>query len=158
MSLAAALAIYIPLLFIIAVVGTAPGQSITSLSAEYTDTVIAMAAQNYMGPVGFWLVIVAAILSMVSALYANLFAASRVARAMALDRTLPKPIGDISARRGTPTMAVLATAIPVVVILLIIPDVPTAGAVASLIFLISFTLAHLTCFLAQLHDFKKNTH
>lgn len=149
LSLTTALAIYIPLLFIIATVGILPGQSITSLSAEHTDTVIAVAARNYIGPLGYWLVIVAAILSMASALRANLFAASRVAFAMARDRTLPTMMGNINERLRTPIRAIWLSTIPVVVILFIIPDLPTAGAVSSLIFLISFALAHLTCFLAR---------
>ncbi len=40
--------------------------------------------------------IVAAVLSMFSALQANLFAASRIARAMARDRTLPSPLSVLS--------------------------------------------------------------
>ena len=41
-----------------------------------------------MGAAGYWLVLVAGLLSMLSALQANLFAASRVAQAMSRDRTL----------------------------------------------------------------------
>ena len=63
---------------------------------------MAVAARHYLGPFGYWLVIVAAVLSMFSALQANLFAASRIARAMARDRTLPSRLALLSARRGTP--------------------------------------------------------
>ena len=51
---------------------------------------VALAAGNFLGPIGFWLIIVAAVLSMLSALNANLLAASRVSLTMARDRSLPE--------------------------------------------------------------------
>lgn len=149
LSLGIALVIYLPLLFIIATVGVESGQSIAALSAEHTETLIAVAVQNYLGPIGFWFVIVAAILSMLSALHANLFAASRVALTMARDRTLPNLLGGINKHHGTPTTAIMATTFTIIMILLIIPNVAAAGAAASLIFLISFALVHLTSILAH---------
>ena len=53
------------------------------MSAAHPETVVALAVQNYLGTTGFWLVMVAALLSMLSALHANLLAASRMARTMA---------------------------------------------------------------------------
>jgi len=85
---------------------------------------------------------VAAVLSMFSALQANLFAASRIALAMARDRTLPIPLSFVSKKRGTPVVAVLITALIVCAILLVLPDVASAGAASSLIFLVTFALAH----------------
>jgi basic amino acid/polyamine antiporter, APA family len=149
LSLAAALAIYLPLLFVLATVGVPPGQSITAASAAEPDTIVATAARNFLGAFGFWLVIVAAILSMLSALQANLLAASRVALSMARDRTLPPLLGRIDERRGTPVTAIVASAVPVAIILLLVPDVAAAGAAASLIFLITFALAHWMSLLAR---------
>ena len=63
LSLGIALSIYLPLLFIIATVGVKAGDSITSMSAKDPATVVAVAARNYLGAFGFWLVILAAILS-----------------------------------------------------------------------------------------------
>jgi amino acid transporter len=142
LSLLAALAVYLPFLFVIATVGVKSGQSIAGVSADSPGTVVAVAVENFMGPVGFWLVILAAILSMLSALYANLFAASRIALAMARDRTLPSQLGRIHRARRTPTTAVLASFGAVVLILLLISDVAAAGAAASLIFLVSFALTN----------------
>ena len=141
LSLGAAVAIYLPLLFVISTVGVGPGGSITELSAIDPATVVASAARTYMGPFGFWLVIVAAVLSMLSALQANLLAASRVALAMAQDRTLPHVLGDLHRARGTPAIAILVTSLVVVAILVLVPSVAVAGAVSSLIFLVSFALA-----------------
>jgi amino acid transporter len=149
LSLAIALAIYLPLLLVIATVGVAPGQAVTALGAGQPEAVVAIAARNYLGGFGYWLVIVAGVLSMLSALRANLLAASRVALAMARDRTLPHWMALLSTRRRTPAAAVLSTAVLVVLVLLAIPDVAAGGAAASLVFLITFALAHRVSILAR---------
>ena len=149
LSLAAALAIYLPFLFVIATVGVAAGGSIVEASAADPATVVALAARTYLGAFGFWLVIVAALLAMVSALHANLFAASRVALSMARDRSLPHVLGDLDRQKGTPAAAILATALVVVLVILLVPNVAVAGAVSSLIFLLSFALAHAINILAR---------
>lgn len=149
LSLAIALGIYLPLLFVVSTVGVPAGETILDLSARNPETVIAVAARNFLGPAGFWLVVVAAILSMLSALHANLFAASRVALAMSRDRTLPHFLSPLDPDRGTPVPAIVATTLFVVVVLLAVPDVASAGAAASLIFLVSFALVHLTTILAR---------
>lgn len=149
LSLGAALGIYLPLLFVISTVGVEPGASISALSADKPEIVMALAAEQYLGSVGMWLVLVAAVLSMLSALQANLLAASRVALSMAQDRTLPALVGEIHPKRRTPITAVLLSALTMVVVQLVVPDVASAGAAASLIFLISFALTHWTSILAR---------
>lgn len=149
LSLAVAMGIYLPLLFVVSTVGVHPGQSIQEMSVRDPETVIAAAAFNFLGPAGFWLVVIAAILSMLSALHANLFAASRVALTMARDRTLPHFLARINPRLGTPIPAIWLTALFVIIVVLTIPNVAAAGAAASLIFLISFALVHVTAILAR---------
>jgi len=146
-SLGIALAIYLPLLFIVSTVGMEPGRSVLEVSRAEPEAIIAIAARNYLGSFGYWLVMIAGVLSMLSALSANLFAASRVAHAMAMDRTLPLLLEGISDRHSTPVWAVLATSGIVCAILLVISDVAVAGAASSLIFLINFTLSHVICML-----------
>jgi len=141
LSLAIALVIYLPLLFIVATVGVQPDQSITALSAEHPDTIIAIAAQNYLGQFGYWLVLIAAVLSMLSALQANIFAASRVSLAMSRDRTLPQLLSFLHSRRHTPIAALIFTTLIVIAILLVIPNLAAAGAASSLIFLITFVFS-----------------
>ena len=142
LSLGIAIAIYLPLLFVIATVGTPIGQPIQGAAAADPEGIVAIAAHQFLGQVGYWLVIVAAVLSMFSALQANLFAASRIALAMARDRTLPSRLARLSRSRQTPATAVVVTACLVAGILVILPDVSAAGAASSLIFLITFGLAH----------------
>ncbi|WP_428262840.1 APC family permease [Haliangium sp.] len=149
LSLGLALVVYLPLLFVVATTGVGPGESIRDLARDQPETVVALAAGRFMGPAGYWLVIVAAVLSTLSALHANLLAASRVAQSMARDHTLPAVLGDAHPTRGTPIMAVYATTLTLVAIIFMVPDLAGAGAAASLIFLLSFTLAHITAYLAR---------
>jgi basic amino acid/polyamine antiporter, APA family len=150
LSLGCAMAIYLPLLLLVAIIGVEPGESIGSMSTRSPETVMASAAENFMGATGLWLVIIAAILSTLSALQANLLAASRVALTMARDRTLPKVLARMDNKRHTPVIAVYASGLAVVAVLLVVPDLAAAGAAASLIFLVSFALAHVTAILARI--------
>ena len=149
LSLGTALLVYLPLIFVTSTAGVAAGQSITAMSERNPETVMADAALNYLGPAGFWLVMVAALLSTLSALQANILVASRVALTMARDRTLPAVLRHLHRTRNTPVVAIYASTLALVTILFVVPDVAAAGAAASLIFLVSFALAHLTAFLAR---------
>ena len=155
LSLGIALVIYLPLLFIITTVGTPAGHTIASAAADNPEGIVAVAARQFLGPSGYWLVIVAAVLAMFTALQANLFAASRIAWAMARDRTLPSPMSVIHPRRGTPAAAVAVTAVLVLLLLLVLPDVSAAGAAASLIFLITFALAHWVAILVRQRSIRR---
>jgi APA family basic amino acid/polyamine antiporter len=148
-SLGIAALIYLPLLLIIATIGVPGGRTVAQLGAEEPAAVVALAAENYLGGFGYWLVIVAGVLSMLSALQANLLAASRVGMAMARDRTLPDWIEFVSPTRRTPTAAVLTTAALVVAVLLIVPDLAGVGAASSLVFLVTFAIAHRMSILAR---------
>jgi nucleotide-binding universal stress UspA family protein len=149
LSLIIALAIYLPLLFVIVTVGVQPGESITSVADQDPEGIVAVAAGNYLGPFGYWLVMVAAVLSMLTALQANLFAASRIALAMSRDRTLPPVISRMSHNRGLPVVAILVTSAIVCVIIGVLPNVAAAGAASSLIFLMTFAIAHWLAILVR---------
>ncbi|QDT07702.1 putative amino acid permease YhdG [Rubripirellula lacrimiformis] len=142
LSLVIALLIYLPLLSVIVAVGTPSGESITEAAAADPGSIVANAARNYLGVTGFWLVIVAAVLSMFTALQANLFAASRIAQAMAGDRTLPRMMSRVSAGNGNPTVSVIVTTTLVCLLVVALPDLSAAGAASSLIFLVTFAIAH----------------
>jgi APA family basic amino acid/polyamine antiporter len=148
-SLGIALLIYLPLLILIPVVGIEPGTRIEDVSQAAPESVVATAARGFMGPTGTWLVLVAGVLAMLSALHANLLAASQVALAMGRDRTLPALLGTTHERRGTPVQAVIISSAIVLLLVLAIPDVAVAGAAASLIFLIVFTLVHVMAWLSR---------
>ncbi len=145
-ALGITLVIYLPLLMVIATVG-APPEGIFAAAQTHPEGLVAEAVDRYLGIPGYWLVIGAGILSMLSALHANLYGASRVAFSMARDRTLPRQMGQIRGRTGTPAIAVIATGGMMVLIVLAVDDVAAAGAAASLIFLISFAMVHCTAIL-----------
>ncbi|MGI9516332.1 MAG: amino acid permease [Pirellulaceae bacterium] len=148
MSLLIALGIYLPFLFVIAAVGTGPGTSISEAARQDPEGIVAVAARNYLGAFGYWLVIVAAVLSMFSALQANVYAASRIAWAMARDRTLPSMMSRLNDSRN-PVIAVAATTGLIALLVMLVPDVATAGAASSLIFLVTFALAHWIAILVR---------
>lgn len=154
-TLAIGLSIYIPLLLVMTTVGVQPGESIAELSRQFPETVLAVAAQNYLGAFGFWLVIVGGIFAMLSALQANLFAASRIAQSMANDRTLTHHLSYVDENHGTPVNAIYATCGIVALLVLILPDVAAAGAASSLIFLITFALAHLIMILMRKRGYQE---
>jgi len=149
LSLAISLVAYIPLMVLICVVGLPVGATIADLASQAPDTVVAKAAEVFLGQTGFWLVIMVGLLAMLSALLANLFAASRIAEVMAQDRTLPSALERISSRYGTPQAALWCTGILTCIVVVVVSDVGRAGAAASLIFLVTFALANLTCIMAR---------
>jgi len=149
LSLGISLLLYIPLLFVISTAGVISGQTVTSMGSNYLEAVVAVGAKNYMGSFGYWLVLVAGILSMLSALNANIFGASRVAYKMAVDRTLPKKLGFIHETYQTPTKSIYATSIITILIIVLFSNVESAGAAASLIFLITFSIAQFLAILIR---------
>jgi len=148
-SLIVAIVIYVLFMLVITAAAVGPGESIVEAGAARPEEIVLHAAQIYMGQYGYWLVIVAGILSMLSALYANLLGASHIAFSMARDRTLPRQMGEIDKGLGTPVKAVIVTAAVLVLTIIIVPDIAVAGAASSLIFLISFALAHWISILSR---------
>ena len=148
-SLIVAIVIYVLFMLVITVAAVGPGESIAQASSTRPEEIVMYAAEIYMGKFGYWLVIVAGILSMLSALYANLLGASHIAYSMANDRTLPRELGHLDKGLGTPIKAVIATAIVLVITIIIVPDIAVAGAASSLIFLISFAIAHWISILSR---------
>jgi len=148
-SLIIALLIYLPVLLIVTTVGIPEGGDVAVVGQAQPEAIVAIAAELYLGTFGFWLVIVAGLLSMLSALQANMLAASHVVQSMARDRTLPRWVDSTSAKRGTPVFAVLVTSVIVLAVLASVRDMATIGAASSLIFLLTFALAHVIALLAS---------
>ena len=77
--------------------------------ASHGEVAMAYAAQYYLGNVGFYVIIVGALLSMISAANATVLAGSRVKLAMSRRNHLPGTFGELSDRFNTPYKAVLFT-------------------------------------------------
>ncbi len=149
LALGLSLGVYLPVMLLIPVVGLPSGTTLSQFVLDNPDTVVAKSAGVFLGAAGFWLVIVVGVLSMLSALLANLFAASRIAQAMAQDRTLPSALERVSSRHGTPRLALWGTGGLACVVLVVVGDVGRAGASASLVFLVTFVLANMICIIAR---------
>ena len=147
-AIAVATLLYLPLFLAVLTVGVPAGETLAGFAARTGGTTLAEAARSYLGASGFWLVSVSAVLAMLTALEANLFAASRVARAMARDRTLPHPLARL-APGGVPRRALLVSTGLTALIVVALPTVATAGSAAGLIYLSVFALAHVMALLAR---------
>jgi amino acid transporter len=140
---------YLPLLFAMATAGVPPGSSLAALARRDPPTAAARLVATFLGPVGLWLILVAGVLATLSALRANLLVASRVALSMARDRTLPSALAVTRGDARAPAAALLATLGAVIAVALLVPDLAAAGAAASLIFLLCFTMGHGLAWLAR---------
>jgi len=67
LSLVISLGAYIPLMILICVAGLPSGITISGLASQAPGTVVAKAAEVFLGQTGFWLVIVVGLLAMLSA-------------------------------------------------------------------------------------------
>lgn len=147
-SLAISFAVYMPLVFLVGTAGV-DGGSVMTLAANSPEKVAAFAVREWLGPAGYWIMVVLIALATLSAIQANLLTASRIAFAMAHDHTLPSVMERKHPTRGTPIMAIYATTIAVVAITFMISDLAAAGAASGLIFLLAFALTHVTAYLAR---------
>jgi amino acid transporter/nucleotide-binding universal stress UspA family protein len=148
-TLATATIVNVLLLFLTTTIGLVPGEDIVRLSQRHQEAIVLVTTRRYLGAAGYWLAVSAALLSMASALRTNIFISSRIAFNMAKDRTLPSYLARRNAR-GAPAAATVLSSGMMVLLLLALPDVASAGAAASLIFLLSFALVHLLAILARM--------
>ena len=104
-------------------------------------------ATMLMGPIGRVFVIVSAVASALGAFNATMFAASRVAFAMAEDGRFPSPLKKRN-RRGVPYVAVLLSGLIAISILIesmvIKGTITILGELSSLAFLLSFAMVNIS--------------
>ena len=139
-SLIATVAIY--LLVVWVAIGTLGAEKL----GQAGETGIAEAATNFMPAIpllgeGAALIVFGAVFSTVSALNAVVIASSRVVFAMGRENQLPDPLGQISARFGTPLAAVVVSAAVMLVSVAVLP-IEQVGRVSSLFFLVSFVVVN----------------
>lgn len=100
------------------------------------------AAAGFM-PFGVTLVLVAALLSNLTALNATIYSSSRVSFAMGRDRNLPGFFGRVSTRRQTPSASIIASGVIIVIMAVVLP-IEAVAAAASIMFLLLFFLVHIS--------------
>jgi basic amino acid/polyamine antiporter, APA family len=147
-TIAVATALYLPLFFVTATVGRPDGIGLVAFAVDTDATMVASGAERYFGAAGFWWVALTAVLATLTALEAQLQGASRLARAMAHDGTLPRWLAR-SGAGGVPRRAVLSATGFAALLVLILPEVRTAGVAAGLIFMAVLALAHLLALLVR---------
>jgi basic amino acid/polyamine antiporter, APA family len=148
LTIGLATALYLPLFLATATVGRPEGVDLVAFALESDATMVAAGAARYLGDAGFWWVALTAVLATLTALEAQLAGASRLARTMARDRTLPRWLLRTGAD-GVPRRAVASAAGFAALLVVGLPEVRTAGVAAGLIFLTVIALAHLLALLVR---------
>ena len=105
------------------------------LDSEGEGAIIAIAAENIVGPIGAVLIVAAALLALASTANSGILSASRYPFAMARDNLANDAFGQINPATGTPVVSVLATggAVVFMVVFLPIDSVARLGAAFQII-------------------------
>jgi basic amino acid/polyamine antiporter, APA family len=140
------LLIVIPIYLLVAVVAigavTPPaGLAITEYLAREKELALVAAANQFVRGGGI-AILVGGLLSTLSALNATIYSSSRVAFAMARDANLPQVLGRVHARRATPHVAILASAVIIVAMAALLP-IEEVAAAADIMFLLLFVQVNL---------------
>jgi amino acid transporter len=141
-SLAVTIVIYLLVVFV--AVGTLGAEQLGAAG----ETAIAQAAEGFMPAIpllgtGAALIAFGAVFSTISALNAVVIGSSRIAFAMGRERQLPRRLGQLHPKYGTPFIAVLASAAIMLVSVLVVP-IRTVGNLASLFSLLGFVVVNLS--------------
>lgn len=141
------LSLGVTVLIYVLVVGVAIGTLGPDLLGAAGETAIAEAAEGFMPAIpllgtGAALIAFGAVFSTISALNAVVIGSSRVAFAMGREAQLPTRLGRIHPRFGTPFVAILASAVVMLLAVVVVP-VETVGNLASLFTLLGFIVVNL---------------
>jgi len=143
-----ATALYLPLFLATATVGRPDGVALLDFARATDATMVAVGAGRYLGDVGFWWVAATAVVAMLTALEAQLQGAARLARTMARDGTLPRRLAHPGST-GVPRGAVAASTGVAALLVVVLPEVRTAGVAAGLIFMTVLALGHLLALIVR---------
>jgi amino acid transporter/nucleotide-binding universal stress UspA family protein len=135
------LVIVIPIYLLVALVAigavTPPaGISVTQFLGEQKEVALVAAANQFVNGGGI-VILVGGVLSTVSALNATIYSSSRVAFAMARDASLPQAMARVHKTRGTPHIAIIVSALLIIVMAVALP-IEDVAAAASVMFLLLF--------------------
>jgi len=141
LSLAATVVIYLLVVFV--AIGTLGAEELGAAG----ETAVAQAAEGFMPsfPVigtGAALITFGAVFSTVSALNAVIIGSSRVAFAMGRERQLPSKLGQLHPNYGTPFVAILASAVMMLLTVVLVP-IRLIGNLASLFSLLGFIVVNV---------------
>ncbi len=151
------LLIVVPIYLLVAVVAIGAvvppaGLTITEYLARERELALVSAANQFVHGGGI-AILVGGLLSTLSALNATIYSSSRVAFAMARDANLPQILGRVHEKRATPHVAILASAVIVIVMAALLP-IEDVAAAADIMFLLLFVQVNLA--LVQLRRRRPN--
>ncbi len=135
--------IYLGVAFIAigAVESPMPGVPTWQFLADYEETAIIEAARQLM-PFGAFVLILAGLMSTMSALNATVYSSSRVSFAMGRDRNLPSIFGQIHEKRRTPHWAIFISGALVAFMAITLP-VKSVASAADIMFLLLFMMVNV---------------
>ena len=137
LSLLIVVPIYLLVAFVaIGAVTPPPGLSVTQYLGEQKEIALVRAADQLVAGGGL-VILVGGLLSTLSALNATIYSSSRVAFAMARDASLPQLVARVHRVRATPHVAILFSALLIIVMAVALP-IEDVAAAASVMFLLLF--------------------
>jgi amino acid transporter len=137
LSLFIVVPIYLLVAFVaIGAVTPPPGMSVTQYLGEQKEIALVRAAEQFVTG-GALVILVGGLLSTLSALNATIYSSSRVAFAMARDASLPQVVARVHRERATPHVAILFSALLIIVMAVALP-IEDVAAAASVMFLLLF--------------------
>ncbi len=135
--------VVVTLLYVLVVfitVGVLQGALIQNGSPSLTP--ISDAASVFMGPVGGYLLAVAALLAFISTGNAGIMAASRTPLAMAKDNLLPSTFGKLAGKGQTPVVSIVVTSVFMIMVILFL-DLKMLIKTASTLMILLFATSNL---------------
>ncbi len=123
-------------LLLIVTVGVLPAQEFSGSLTPLAD-----AARNILGPTGFYIITIAALLAFVTTANAGIMSASRYPLALSRDNLLPKGISKVSRQFKTPVRSIAVTGILIILALLI--PLETLVEAASVVILTAYVMTNV---------------
>jgi amino acid transporter/mannitol/fructose-specific phosphotransferase system IIA component (Ntr-type) len=105
-------------------------------------TPIANAAKLFLGNFGFYMILIASMLAFITTANAGIMSASRYPLAMSRDNLMPKALGFISPKLGTPTISLLITGGFIIFAILLPLDILIKA--ASTVVIMNYILSNLS--------------
>lgn len=137
LSLLIVVPIYLLVAFVaIGAVVPPDGMVVTDYLAQEGEVALVTAAEQIVRGGGF-VILVGGLLSTLSALNATIYSSSRVAFAMARDASLPQALANVDAKRATPHIAIVVSALIIVVMAVSLP-IEDVAASTGVLFLLMF--------------------
>lgn len=113
-----------------------------TLSDPNNLTPIANAAKLFLGNFGFYMILVASMLAFITTANAGIMSASRYPMAMSRDNLMPKLLGVISPKSGTPIASIIITGLFIVFAIMLPLDILIKA--ASTVVIMNYILSNLS--------------